>query len=168
MKIRNNKTDKNLPLCEQRLINGRDYIEHAYRAWCYSESQEDFDEYNLLKDMQMDAELREADIAASFINLTPHDITLLNDEGVVERIIPSSGVARLKAITVQEPPVLGIPISKTVYSEPVGLPPHETGVYFIVSQLIKNALPHRADLLVPAEVVRDSEGNILGCKSLGR
>jgi hypothetical protein len=39
--------------------------------------------------------------------------------------------------------------------------------YFIVSQLIKSAFPDRHDLLVPAEVVRDSDGNIIGCKSLG-
>ena len=42
------------------------------------------------------------------------------------------------------------------------------GVFYIVSQLVKNALPDRTDLLVPAEVVRDGNGNIIGCKSLGR
>lgn len=41
-------------------------------------------------------------------------------------------------------------------------------VYYIVSQIVKSALPERHDLLVPAEVVRDEMGNILGCKSLGR
>ena len=41
-------------------------------------------------------------------------------------------------------------------------------VYYIVSQIVKSALPNRADLLVPAEVVRDNAGNIIGCKSLGR
>jgi hypothetical protein len=50
---------------------------------------------------------------------------------------------------------------------------HERGftptpnTYYIVSQIIKNALPHRDDLLVPADVVRDDRGNIIGCKSLG-
>ena len=39
--------------------------------------------------------------------------------------------------------------------------------YYIVSQLVKNALFSRKDLLVPAEVVRDEQGVILGCKSLG-
>lgn len=33
---------------------------------------------------------------------------------------------------------------------------------------VKNACPVRKDLLVPAEVVRDADGNIVGCKSLGR
>jgi hypothetical protein len=39
--------------------------------------------------------------------------------------------------------------------------------YYIVSQLVKSALPHRFDLLVPAEIVRNSAGIIIGCKSLG-
>lgn len=39
--------------------------------------------------------------------------------------------------------------------------------YYIVSQLVKNALPHRRDLIVPAEVVRDDTGNIIGCRSFG-
>jgi hypothetical protein len=41
-------------------------------------------------------------------------------------------------------------------------------MFFIVSQLIKSALPDRTDLLVPAEVVRNSSGMIIGCRSLGR
>jgi hypothetical protein len=32
---------------------------------------------------------------------------------------------------------------------------------------VKSALPERIDLLVPAEMVRDKEGNIIGCQSLG-
>ena len=39
--------------------------------------------------------------------------------------------------------------------------------YYIVSQMVKSALPNRKDLLVPADVVRDKQGNILGCKTLG-
>lgn len=41
-------------------------------------------------------------------------------------------------------------------------------IYYIVSQLVKSALPDREDLLVPAEVVRDEQGHIIGCRSLGR
>jgi hypothetical protein len=43
----------------------------------------------------------------------------------------------------------------------------EIKTYYIVSQLVKSALPNRCDLLVPAEVQRDEKGNIIGCRSLG-
>jgi hypothetical protein len=102
------------------------------------------------------------------LNLTPHEITLVNAEGeVVTRISPSGGLVRLAARTVSAGTLAGIPVSRTEYGEPEGLPEEKPGVFLIVSQLVKSALTHRTDLLVPAEMVRDSAGKILGCKSLG-
>ena len=98
-------------------------------------------------------------------NLTPHPIIVLVGENKIER--PSHGMARLKATTVREGEIEGIPISKTIFGTPEGLPEPEGGVYLVVSQLIKAALPQRTDLLVPAEVVRNEAGNIIGCQSLG-
>ncbi len=98
-------------------------------------------------------------------NLTPHPIVVIRGE---ERLtIPSSGLARLAAKTVRGGEIDGIPLSKTVFGQPEGLPDPQDGVYLVVSQLIKSALPQRTDLLVPAEVVRDEKGNIVGCQSLG-
>ena len=131
---------------------------------------------------------------AEIKNLTPHAISLCDEAGIVVRSIPASGdVARLAVKTVAAGEVDGIKLSKTVFGEPVGLPeidvifPYcenchscnpinchvgngnvsEIRTYLIVSQLIKTALPFRRDLLVPAEVVRNSDGNIIGCRSLG-
>jgi hypothetical protein len=98
----------------------------------------------------------------NIINMTPHDINIINGA-----TIPSSGTIRLKAETVPAGQINGINLTKTVYSEPVGLPEIKEGTLYIVSQLVKTALPDRVDLLVPAEVVRDDKGNIIGCKSLG-
>jgi hypothetical protein len=61
----------------------------------------------------------------------------------------------------------GTPLTKTGFGDVEGLPEYKSGTYYIVSQIVKNALPKRWDLLVPAEVVRDSRGTIIGCKSLG-
>lgn len=47
---------------------------------------------------------------------------------------------------------------------------YPTGIedtYYLVSQLVKSALPSRKDLLAPDEVVRDEKGNIIGCRSFG-
>jgi hypothetical protein len=105
----------------------------------------------------------------NLVNMTPHPITIVDAFNQVVLVIPFSGnQIRLKAETiVLEETVFGVPLSKTVFSEPVGLPDYSEGTYYIVSQLVKSALPLRTDLLVPAEVVRDTTGNIIGCRSLG-
>jgi hypothetical protein len=100
-------------------------------------------------------------------NLTPHPIHLLGEENQILRSFQPEGLVRLKASTVNAGEIDGVPISKTVFGEPEGLPDYKEGVYYIVSQLVKSALPDRVDLLVPAEVQRDEKGNILGCKSFG-
>lgn len=101
-------------------------------------------------------------------NFTPHPIHIMDAEGNVLKTIASDGLVRLKATTVDAGfTVEDVKITKTQFGEPEGLPEYEFGVFYIVSQLVKTALPEREDLLVPAEVVRDSNGNIVGCRSLG-
>jgi len=101
------------------------------------------------------------------LNFTPHPITIVDGENKVTRTIESSGLIRLAAKTVSSGTIDNVPVTKTVFGEPEGLPNFVEGTFIIVSQLVKSALPSRSDLLVPAEVVRDKEGNIIGCKSLG-
>ena len=103
------------------------------------------------------------------INKTPHAITIVNIDGEVLLSIPSDGAPiRLATKTVAKEPIEGIPTSVTEFGEATGLPDFQEGVYYIVSQLIKGAFPERKDLLVPAEMARDANGNIIGCRSLGR
>ena len=102
-----------------------------------------------------------------FVNLTPHEINVMGVGGDVISIPASGMVARLKTGTEVIGEVEGIRLSKTVFGEPEGLPEPEDGTLYLVSQLIKNALPGRSDLGVPAEIVRDSEGKILYAQSIG-
>ena len=102
------------------------------------------------------------------LNFTPHPIVVVDAEGTQLKNFPSVGSIRLKAET--QPTgesVEAVPFTRTVFGEPEGLPEQTEGVFLIVSQLVKTALPSRTDLVVPAEVVRDAEGKILGCRSLG-
>lgn len=101
-------------------------------------------------------------------NFTPHPINICNNAGKVIRVIQPEGLVRLKAVTVPAGEIDGVPVTKTEFGQPEGLPEFKEGVFIVVSQLVKTALPARSDLLVPAEVVRDEKGNIVGCKSLGR
>ena len=103
---------------------------------------------------------------STIINATPHEVRLVDANGNLLASFPPQILIRLKAETVRDGEINGIPISRTVFGEPEGLPPQQPGVYYIVSQLVKNAI-NRSDLLVPAEVLRDEKGNIIGCQSLG-
>jgi len=104
------------------------------------------------------------------INKTPHAVNIVSNDGeIIKTYEKGDNLIRLAVKTVADKPLGdGTPTSRTVFGKPEGLPDFKEGTYYIVSQLVKNALPERKDLLVPAEVVRDDAGNIVGCKSLGR
>lgn len=105
---------------------------------------------------------------ANLKNFTPHPVTIVTAEGTILKTIQSEGLIRLKAETISAGyEIDGVKITTTQFGEAEGLPEFEDGVFYIVSQLVKNALYSRKDLLVPAEVMRDEKGNIVGCKSLG-
>lgn len=106
------------------------------------------------------------------INMTPHPIQVLaKHDGFFTNLMnfpKGESSIRLAMSTVAMEAIDGVATSTTVFGEPQGLPEYNEGVFYIVSQLVKSALPQRRDLLVPAEVVRDANGVILGCLSLGR
>lgn len=104
----------------------------------------------------------------NIINCTPHAVTVVDAEGKILRIIESNGSPiRLASSTVPAGEFDGVPLTRTEFGEPVNLPDPQEGTVYIVSQLVKNAIPGRSDLVVPAEVLRDDKGQIIGCRSLG-
>ena len=101
------------------------------------------------------------------INKTPHQVYLLNEDRSILRVFPkSNGMIRVKEIVTDIGDIDGIPISSTEWGETSEVPEYVDGTYYIVSQLVKNALPERRDLLVPKGAVRDEKGNIMGCTRL--
>lgn len=107
------------------------------------------------------------ELCVGFVNLTPHDITIIDEDGNAW-VIPKSGVvARCETTTVVVGRRGGIPITKTVFGDVVDMPAKRSGVYFIVSRIVAEALRnHRFDVYVPNESVRDESGAIIGCRSL--
>ena len=99
-------------------------------------------------------------------NMTPHTVTICDDAGTILKTIESDGCIRLQAVVQQAGEVDGVRITCTKFLAD-SLPEAEEGVFFIVSQMVKNACPNRIDFLVPTEMVRDADGRIIGCKSLG-
>jgi hypothetical protein len=103
----------------------------------------------------------------NIINMTPHPINLVDKQGIIIEVFPSNGIIRLESQIMSMGYINDIvPITKTVFNEPEGLPNYDENTYYIVSQLVKNAID-RKDLIVPTEILRDEKGNILGCCSFG-
>lgn len=99
-------------------------------------------------------------IEKRILNLTPHTVTV----GGVE--IGSSGVARLQERNEEAGSVNGIPLVRQVRGQVEGLPEPDNETLFIVSRPIFDALSGRNDLLAIGEVIRDSEGKVIGAKNL--
>lgn len=104
------------------------------------------------------------------INKTPHDVNVVDEKNNVLRTYLRSDSqirisSQIKRVGFADDET---PLTVTEYGEAYGLPEYVDGVYYIVSALVKNALPERSDLLIPAEQVRDGAGMVIGCKSLGK
>lgn len=104
----------------------------------------------------------------TFVNLTPHAITICTPEGEVIREIPASGqLCRVSSRTVKVKEIDGISITKTEFGKVENLPDPQENTIYIVSLAVASRVPEREDILVPSESLRDAHGNIIGCKSLG-
>ena len=104
-----------------------------------------------------------------FINLTPHVINILaEDGGRILELAPSGGIARVASTSVKIGDVDGVPFFETKLGEPEGVPEPEAGTTFVVSGLLRAACPGRDDLMQPGRLVRDETGKPIGCIGLSR
>ena len=102
----------------------------------------------------------------NIVNLTPHSVNIVCDNGNVITFKPSGTVARCSQKTVVIGNINNIPLTRTTFGDVVDLPDKKTDTIFIVSRLVLNACKGiRDDLVVPNDLVRDEGGNIVGCKS---
>ena len=103
-------------------------------------------------------------------NRTPHNVTIIGANGQeVVTFNPIEPAIRVSTKTEVVDSMAGcIPITETQFGEVENLPEYKEGIFYIVSQIVKNACPDRKDLLVPNETVRDEKGHVKGCRSLGR
>ena len=121
------------------------------------------------------------------VNLMPHAFTLLSPVGVerkgatltaatptVIRTIPSSGVARVtQGYPVPAPMIEDVPTTEPVrYGAVDGLPNFDGVHTYIVSlvtvQAAREAGRSVEDLLTPGDLVRNEEGQPVGCLNLAR
>jgi len=101
-----------------------------------------------------------------FINLTPHSINILNENGDETVIEPSGIVARCQQTNQQRGEINGVPIQQSVFGQVEGLPEQKHDVGYIVSGLVLAQVPDRPDVFAPANPIRDENGRIIGCAGL--
>lgn len=98
------------------------------------------------------------------VNLTPHAISVVGDGACT--LPPSGQVARVSSTTAEVRRVNGIPCYAVSYGEVQGLPEAEEDTLYVVSALVRAAVPHRTDVASPGELVRDNDGKPIGCRGL--
>lgn len=96
-------------------------------------------------------------------NYTPHTVTINGKD------YPSEGVARCTSEVKVVDNLEGIDITETTFGEVFGLPEEVLGIRYIVSRIVAEAVKgKREDCFIVSETIRNEEGRIVGCKSLGR
>ena len=100
------------------------------------------------------------------VNLTSHVLNIIIENTTVN-LETSGTVARVATKEETVGSVEGIPIVKTSFGEVEGIPMEEEGTFYVVSRLVLTA-SERKDLLAPGQLVRNQEGQPIGCKGLSR
>ena len=116
------------------------------------------------------------------INLTPHALRVYSNDGaeLLVELPPSGSVARVLVTRVDagrisvpspladkaEGGTASIGLARSTYGAVTGLPEATADTVLVVSALVRLALPLRADLASPRELIRDSAGQPVGCKGL--
>lgn len=103
------------------------------------------------------------------VNLTPHTINIIGEDGTVT-VLPASGaIARVATVRQILPPIgdgTEIAAYRTTYGEVSGLPEPAPSTGYVVSAIVRQAAPHRPDVFSPGELVRDADGQPIGCRGL--
>lgn len=131
---------------------------------------DDYDEdYNSITDAIADFKRMIDGYSVTFVNLTPHDVTLMDADSNIIRVFPTTG----KFLRVVEkkrslPAVDGIPVNEKTFGKVQDLPAQVDGTVYIVSEITARAALNRRDLYIPDDTVRDENGRIIGCRALAQ
>lgn len=106
------------------------------------------------------------------LNRTEHKVTIFNTIGVntPDMVLEQykGEPIRVSCESRKVDTVEGIDIYENIYGEVTGLPEFKEGVYYVVSAMVRQALPERKDLLSPGQLIRNEAGQPVGCLGLVR
>lgn len=101
------------------------------------------------------------------VNLTPHALNIYDGSEIVAALPPSGQVARVSMETRRLPVTDGdVPFYKIQAGDVTGLPAPISGTVFVVSALVRLAVPDREDVASPGDLVRNEAGQPVGCQGL--
>lgn len=108
------------------------------------------------------------------VNLTPHPINFVNEQGEVYLTIPSSGFLRaIENLTETDWTVdhngVEVPCYNKYFGEIDEIPPEHEGKTIIVSHITAQAHKDKfgeGGVFIPHNMVRGEQGNIIGCRGL--
>jgi hypothetical protein len=100
------------------------------------------------------------------VNLTPHDINVIMEDGSNIVLPKCSTPARCSEYVLHTfTDILPVNVVSKKFGDTENLPNYKEGTYYVVSAIVKAANPYRMDLLLVNDTVRNSEGQIVGCKT---
>ena len=108
----------------------------------------------------------------NIVNLTPHALNLMpgGPDGPTVTIPPSGQVARCAVDRVQVDTVtvdgITIPVNQTRFGAVSGLPNPQPDTIYVVSAIVAQAAPDRADVYIVDDAVRDEQGRVIGARAL--
>ncbi len=115
-------------------------------------------------------------IMMKLVNLTPHEIYLMPEEGKILSIPSSGTVARCEVrrekIGSLSVDGIDVPVNKTVFGQVENLPePEEDIIYIvfsIVAQAVAQSAPDRTDVVIVDDAIRNEKGQIIEARALAR
>lgn len=100
------------------------------------------------------------------INATPYDI---NELIIGNTYTPNRIQIRVKDTFTKVGFIhQNVPLFNRVLGEVEGVPKYNYGTYYIVSLMVRDAMPEREDFITVGELVRSENGKIIGCKGFVR
>lgn len=102
----------------------------------------------------------------NFINMTPHALNIIQEDGSVYTLPSSGQVARVETTRTVAYVMDGIEVFETVWGDVIGLPEFNKGDVYIVSALVAQRCKYRTDVYSPGELVRNEAGQVIGCRGL--
>ena len=104
-----------------------------------------------------------------FVNLTPHTLNILDPSAAeVLTLAPSGAVARVHISREVLGHADGVPLFIAKPGDVENLPHPAPDTLYIVSGMVRSAVPHRTDVFSPGALVRDDAGRPVGAIGLTR
>lgn len=104
---------------------------------------------------------------ATFINLTPHALTVIAADGGEHVFEPSGQLARVGSSQEMLPQIGGFTVAKTVWGMVTGVPAPQEGTVYIVSAIVLGHCTDRPDVVGPdtgPTAIRNEKGHIVAVR----